>query len=145
MKGFQYSMEQILDYRKGIENKEQQEFMEKREEYEKQKNILNDYEKRLDKAVSSQTAIRAKLTVGELKSRYQYIHHLQKKTEIQKRLVLEAKRAMEAKKQKLLSAQKDRKIMEKHKEKAFRAFNYEMNKAEQKIIDELALYSYMRK
>ena len=47
MKGFQYSMEQILDYRKGIENREQQEFMEKREEYEKQRNILNDYEKRL--------------------------------------------------------------------------------------------------
>ncbi|HHY81553.1 MAG TPA: flagellar export protein FliJ [Clostridiales bacterium] len=144
MKRFRYSMQNILDYRRNIEEEKKLKFADALNEYMQQKEILCSYEKELSSAYSSKLS-RSQHQVYELKNLYQYIHYLKEKIEIQKRLVTEAEKTMESWRQQLISAQKDRKMIEKHKEKALSQYYSELDQAEQKTIDELALYSHMRR
>ena len=143
MKPFRYTMENVLDYRRNVEEEEKQKFSEVWKEYIRQKSILTGYEEKLDAAVASQCAVKTR-KVYEWKNLQKYIHYLKEKTEIQRRLVQETERAMEEKRRQLISAQKDRKMIEKHKEKAREKYDSDVERAEQKTIDELALYSFMR-
>lgn len=144
MKLFRYSMENILDYRKDAEEEEKQKFAEIRKEYMQQKEVLDDFEQKLNDAVYSNIH-HSRPQVYELKNLQQYIHYLKEKMEIQRRLVLETEGVMETRRRQMISAHKDRRMMEKHKEKARYQFDMELEQVEQKINDELALYSYMRK
>ena len=143
MKSFRYSMQSILDYRRDLEEEGKLRFSEAQKEYLKQKKILEGVEQKLDAAFAaiSNTSNR----IYELKNLCQYIYLLKEKKIVQKKRVEETQMEMEIKRQQLISAQKDRKIIEKHKEKALEQYNTELNQEEQKIIDELALYSYFRR
>lgn len=144
MKLFHYSMETVLDYRRDLEDVEKQKFADILREYERQKSVLDDYKEKINAAESFQIA-KSEHQIYELKNLYQYVRYLKEKMEIQNQLVLETERTMEIKRKQLISVQKDRKIMEKHKEKARDRYYDDANRVEQKSIDELALYSYMRK
>jgi flagellar FliJ protein len=144
MKLFRYPMQSVLDYRKDVEEEEKQKFAEALKEYLQQKEILNDFEQKLNDAFLVK-ADSSKHRVYELKNLSQYIQYLKEKKDIQEQLVMETEREMEVRRQELISAQKDRKIIEKHKEKSLNQYLSELNQAEQKTIDELALYSYMRR
>lgn len=144
MRAFKYSLENVLEFRKNLEEEEKQKFAQVQNEYLRQKNILRAYEEKLDAALTSQVSNK-RGKVYELKSRQQYINFLQEKIEFQEQVVMRAEEAMESRRQQLISAQKDRKMIEKHKEKALIRYNFDMDQMEQKTIDELALYSHMRK
>ena len=144
MKLFRYAMENVLDYRKDVEEEEKQKFAEVRRKYMHQKKVLDEFKDKIDLAESSQSA-KPTYRISELKNRYQYLHYLKEKTEIQENLVSETEKVLEARRQQLISAQKDRKMMEKHKEKTQNRYQIDMDLLEQKSIDELALYSHMRK
>ncbi len=144
MKQYSYSMQSVLDYRRDVEEEKKQKFAEVQKEYLRQKQILSDIEQKLKDAFSAK-ADSSQCRVYELKNLCQYIQYLKEKKEIQERLVIEVEKAMEARRQQLISAQKDRKIIEKHKDKSLEQYHIELNQAEQKIIDELALYSHMRR
>ena len=143
MKSFRYSMQSILDYRRDLEEEEKLKFAQAQKEYLKQKEILEGVERKLDDAFSAR--IKKKYRIHELKNLSEYIHLLKERKDMKKKRVEESERNLEIKRQQLISAQKDRKIMEKHKEKAYEQYNTELNQEEQKIIDELALYSYYRR
>ena len=81
----------------------------------------------------------------EFKKVQQYLLFLQKKIEMQIQLVIKAEEKLERKRQQLLLTQRDREIIEKHREKSFKRYLLEEKQKEQKFIDELALYAYMRK
>lgn len=144
MKQYRYPMQSVLDYRRDIEEEEKQKFAEVQKEFLLQKEILKDFEQKLNEVFSAKVDF-AKQRVYELKNLSQYIQFLKEKKEVQEQLVIETEKAMEARRQKLISAQKDRKIIEKHKEKSLEQYHSELNQAEQKTIDELALYSHMRR
>ena len=144
MKLFRYPMENVLDYRRDVEEEEKQKFAEIRREYDRQQAVVDEYKEKISMAEKS-IINKSTLLIHELKSLYHYIRFLKEKMELQRQLVLETKREMEVKRQELLSVQKDRKMMEKHREKALNIYNEDMNQLEQKNIDELALYSYMRR
>ncbi|GEM_PF-3115719 len=144
MKPFRYSMENILSYRQDIEQTEKQKFAELKNEYLKQRKVQEDLEEKLDKAASSKLN-NPSSSIVDLKNLYQYMLFLQKKMEVQQQLVMEAGNRMESQRQRLIEAQKDRKIIEKHKDRCLERYTQELNRTEQQVNDELALYSHMRK
>lgn len=137
-------MENVLEYRKNIEEAEKQQFAEIQREYLDEKNRLEELEQKLHNATSSQLKNSGRKVI-DLKNLQQYIIYLQEKFEVQKQLVLQTEKKLEAKRQQLLSVQRDRKMMERHREKALERYRMELEQEEQKTIDELALYAYMRK
>lgn len=144
MKAFQYSMESVLEHRINIEENQKQQFARVQNEYIVEKTKLNDLEEKLERALVSSTKETPKNTI-ERKNLQQYIHFLREKVELQRQLTLETNKKLENKRQELIFAQKDRKTIERHKEKAFDQYQKEIEKQEQNTIDELALYAYMRK
>jgi len=144
MKAFRYSMESVLDYRRNVEEQEKQKYSQIWRELVRRKRTLRDYEEKLDAAVASQCTC-TKHKVYEWKNLQQYILFLKKKLDIQRQLVAETEKAAEEKRRQLIHAQRDRKTIEKHKERVREQYDFDLQRAEQKITDELALYSYMRK
>lgn len=146
MNSFQYSMENVLNYRKEKEEIAKEEFAQVQKEYFSQRNFLKDLEEKLENAISGflQDGEKSRNSM-EFKKIQQYIYFLQKKIEMQKQLVIKIEEKLQGKRQQLLFTQRDRKIIEKHKEKAFERYILEESQREQKFTDELALYAYMRK
>lgn len=146
MSSFQYSMENILNYRKEKEEIAKEEFAQVQKEYFSQRNFLKNLEEKLENAINDflQNGKNLKNSM-EFKKIQQYLVFLQKKIDMQRQLVIKAEEKLEKKCQQLLLTQRDRKIIEKHKEKSFKRYLLEEKQKEQKFIDELALYAYMRK
>lgn len=144
MKVFNYGLQNILDYRTDMEEDEKNKFSVILKEFNREEEKLKSLQEKLDKALFS-SINRNKNDVIEQKNFQHYMHFLREKIEIQRQLLKEIKGRLEAKKQEVALAQKERKVMEKLKNKAFNNYKVEMNKIEQRTIDELALYSYMRK
>ncbi len=143
MKAFRYSMESVLDYRRSVEEQEKQKYSQIWRELIRHKRTLRDYEEKLDAAVASRCTC-TNHKVFEWKNLQQYILSLKKKVDMQRQLVAETEKAAEEKRRQLIHAQRDRKTIEKHKERAREKYDFDLQQAEQKITDELALYSYMR-
>lgn len=146
MSSFQYSMENILNYRKEKEEIAKEEFAQVQKEYFSQRNFLKNLEEKLENAINDflQNGKNLKNSM-EFKKIQQYLFFLQKKIDMQRQLVIKAEEKLEKKCQQLLLTQRDRKIIEKHKEKSFKRYLLEEKQKEQKFTDELALYAYMRK
>lgn len=136
-------MENILDYRRNIEEDEKQKFSMIEKEYILQKNILNDLEEKLQKANGS--LLRDTKDTVELKNLQQYINFLRERMGVQKQHIKKLETELDLKRKDMVFAQRERKIIEKHKEKSFVEYTNTINKLEQNHIDELALYTYMRR
>ena len=74
-----------------------------------------------------------------------YIEFLNKKIETETEKLNTLKDKFDEKKKELLKSTSDRKVLEKLKEKAKAEFEFEENKKEQKLNDDFALFSYVRK
>lgn len=136
-------MENVLNYRRNIEEDEKQKFSELQREYILQKNILNDLEEKLQNANS--TLLENTQDTMKLKNLQQYINFLRERIGIQKQHINKLESGLDLKRNEMVFAQRDRKIIEKHRERSLIEYTNANNKLEQKNIDELALYSYMRR
>ena len=146
MSSFQYSMENVLNYRKEKEEIAKEEFAQVQKEYFSQRNFLKNLEEKLENAINDFLRNGKNLKNSmEFKKVQQYLLFLQKKIEMQIQLVIKAEEKLERKRQQLLLTQRDREIIEKHREKSFKRYLLEEKQKEQKFTDELALYAYMRK
>lgn len=74
-----------------------------------------------------------------------YIEFLNEKIETETVKLNTLKEKFEEKKKELLKSTSDRKVLEKLKDKAKAEFEFEENKKEQKLNDDFALFSYVRK
>ncbi|RBP46762.1 flagellar export protein FliJ [Garciella nitratireducens] len=142
MNSFQYPMETILNYRKEKEEIVKQQFSQIQKQYFLEEKFLKNLEEKLENVIKAYLHGEKRLIDSiELKNIQQYINFLRKKIDVQKQIVVKIQEKLEQKHQQVLFAQRDRKIIEKHKEKALEKYKLELNYHEQKIIDELALYT----
>ncbi|SHE35605.1 MULTISPECIES: flagellar export protein FliJ [Caloramator] len=81
----------------------------------------------------------------DLKNYISYINYLESKLiEEQKNLII-LENELEKIKEQLINATKERKVLENLKEKSYNEFLSELNKIENKIIDEMAIINYFKK
>jgi flagellar FliJ protein len=143
MKGFTFRLQKVLDHRIDVEDTKKDEFVKSRMEYIKQQEHLESLKQEIARTnkikPKKSTNIFSYITMNNYKTA------LNEKTEIQEKRVDIYRESMNQKKEEFLESKRDRKVIEKLKDKAHNEFTIDQNKSEQKQNDEFALYGYMKK
>lgn len=145
-KKFNYPLQTVLKVRDIKEKKEQEQFAEKKRVYltEKEKEDQLRTKKR-----GEEDGIRTAFTPGKLsdfeKVLQGHAHLGILKGEIEKQVesVIKASQNLEDQRQKLLSAMKDKKIIEKDKDNKFKGYTKAMQDLEMKFLDEIATQRFI--
>jgi len=82
---------------------------------------------------------------SEIKLYFDFVEHLSKKIDAQHQNVLEAKRTFNLKRQDLITAMKERKTLDRLKEKGWQAYQQEQSKKERDFMDEVAGFQFKLK
>lgn len=142
MARFKFRLQKVLDHRIRIEDAKKQAFVRSRQVYLKEKEKLDALKTELDICNSKPVIYGSPYFYI---AKYNYILLLDERIDDQEKVVAVRQEEMNAKKVEFESSQKDRKVIDKLKEKAAMDYNFEMDKLEQKQNDEFALYGYTRK
>ena len=143
MKKFKFSMESLLNLKLSLENKKKEELghaitllkLEKDKLFQlenKRNNVIDLYKK----------GSKDKIFVLELKNYNNYLLFIKKTIEEQLLIIKKAEINVEQKREEFINATKERKILDKLKEKHYENYLYEVKQEEQKIVDEIVSYNY---
>lgn len=139
MDNYKFSMEKILNLRESQEK-------EKMEKMAFVQNELLIQNKELEGLLYAQKLAREeqkKVTnIGDLKYKSMYCSKIKKDIKVQDKKIEKTKIKLDKKRKDLISAQKDRKIMEKLKEKDKLKYIARVRQEEQKELDEIAVLRY---
>lgn len=141
MQKYNFSMEKILDLRINKEKDEMTIFASLQNELHQQKIALSNLEKEMDKL--NRDGFK-KVDVNQLRLNNLYKQNLINQMEVQNAIIEETSHELEKQRQELIEAQKDRKIMEKLKEKDFTLYKNNLKAMEQKELDEIAIQRHKR-
>jgi len=144
-KKFNYGLEAVLKVRGIKEKKEQERFAEKKRAYltEKEKEEALKEKKRGEEQ-EIREAFRNKISDFEkVLRRHSHLGVLKGEIENQVEKVIETSRQLEDQREKLLTSMKDKKIIEKDKEKKLGQYTKAMQDLEMKFLDEIATERFM--
>lgn len=146
MKTFRFRLQKVMEVKEDFEKKRMAELADAKKLLRIERDKLEDLK---NKTAACQDRIKEKhkkknVNPTEMELYYRYLDKLRHQIEIQFRRVCEASDEMERRRQVLLCASKERKVLEKLRERKYSAFREEMTKKEQDFIDELATTSYVR-
>ena len=139
MANYKFSLEKVLEWRENSEKTVAKRFALLQDELHYQTTTLNNL--RLEDENIKKRILKLN-NIHELKQQYLFKQSLEEKIEKQIRLIDEIRAKLEELRLELLEAQKNRKIMEKLKEKDYAAFKEELMNKEQKELDEMAVLKY---
>lgn len=136
-------MESLLNLKLSLENKKKEELghaitllkLEKDKLFQlenKRNNVIDLYKK----------GSKDKIFVLELKNYNNYLLFIKKTIEEQLLIIKKAEINVEQKREEFINATKERKILDKLKEKHYENYLYEVKQEEQKIVDEIVSYNY---
>ncbi len=133
MEKFQFSLEKILDYRWIQEN-------EAKREYASAQKALNEQEEILKQLIAEKGELMEirETTVNRMQIQQWYLLDLNQKLTETVQTINEFKRFVELKLQAYITAQKERKVLEKLSEKQMAEHQLAVNREEQKMLDEMA-------
>lgn len=145
MKSYNFRLERVLDYRRGLEREAQQELA------ERERNLFEE-KKRMKllqmEHVKTQTALKGKgekiLNLEGLRMLNSYLSYLDQSMEEQEKIILECEEVVSEVQEKVKDSMQQRKTLEKLKEKDYRVFQAEVNAEESKVIDEAGLRMFFQ-
>lgn len=139
MRAYKFSLEKVLEWREDSERDTAKVFASIQNELQYQQNGLNSL--RLEDE-NIKKKILTLNNINELKQQYLFKQSIEEKIERQIILIDETTKKLEKQRLELLEAQKNRKIMEKLKEKDYNTYKEDLMNAEQKELDEMAVLKY---
>ncbi len=145
-KKFKYGLEAVLKVRGIREKKEQEKFAVKKREYLSEKEREDQLK---TKKKTEEAEIRQVLKPGPVSDfekvmrRHAHLGVLKGEIEKQVEKVIEASQKLEEQRTKLVSAMKDKKIIEKNKEHKLEEYTKVMQDLEMKFLDEIATQRYV--
>lgn len=146
MKNFKFKLQTVLSYREKKEDTLKKELASLRAKYEKEKQILHAL---IEKLEEKQEELRAKqlqdLDIDEVSLYCTYLFKLRKDILLQAVKVEELFSQVCTKREELVEASKDKRIMEKLRDKQYEEFQQILLKSEQILIDEIATSRHKRK
>ncbi len=140
-KKFKYDLEAVLKVRGIREKKEQEKFAEKRRAYIKEKEREEAIEQEKHDKEDELRGVFRKGPISNFEKvmrRRAHLDVLKDDLDEQVEKVIEASKLLEEQRARLVEAVKDKKIMEKHKEKKLEEYNKLMQDLELKFMDEIA-------
>lgn len=136
MNNYNFSMEKILEWRSTIEKEKMESFgrIQKQIRYEKAR--LAEFKLEVkDARLKSMKEI----NIHKLQQYNVYIQSIEEKIILKEKSILNLRQALENERLELISAQKDRSVMEKLKEKDLSKYKKNIKALEQKELDEIAV------
>ncbi len=143
---YKFPLEAVLTHRKFIEDNLQKKFgILKRilaDEIQKHADIKNEKKSLSKKLQELQNVV---ITVSENLLYVRFIQQLSNRLDEQSKRIIDAEKQVDLKRDALISAVKDRKALEKLKEKGLKSYLLDQAKKEQAFSDEMASVRYKRK
>jgi flagellar protein FliJ len=144
MPDFKFRLESVLEFRKKIEDDRKKELAQLKELLEKEQDFLRELEVKItqvqDKMREQQSE--SLCNIEEMLNYYRYFISCKERAKEQVSLIESLIESVEHKREDLVAASKERKIMEKLKENQYKEYKKLMDSWETKIIDELATNGY---
>lgn len=134
-------MEKILEWRTDLEKTTMEEFASLQNDLQREKAVLNGLQSQYAKSKESNLR---NYSVNELMHQQLYVQTIEEKIEEQTHIIYRKKDKVEEARVELVLAQKDRKIMEKLKEKDQIEYEESIKSMEQKELDEMAVLRFNR-
>lgn len=137
MRRFVFSLQKVLDYRQRLEEQAIRAFAEAQAELAHQQHRLRHL---LDwrQECLNRSERRHRLAVALLDIEQTFLSALEEQIQLQRQRVAEAQHQVEVRRQQLIEAQRERKTLERLKEKQYEQWRLELLRWEQKQIDDLA-------
>lgn len=146
MKPFVFKLQTALDIKVRNEDRQKEELQIKTKIYMDNLQILKNYENKLLEAQDNVREMQQqRVDYFRINFCLEYINILNERINNQKNVVEECRKEMEAARAKLLILMKERKVIEKLKERHYREYIRESLREEQKLIDEMATISFAHK
>jgi len=146
MKRFAFRLQRVLDVKNTIEEVKRRDFLAADNEYRKKIDELKENYLELSRYQDQlKTKSREEISTQVLNLYYSYFNVLAGRIEYQKKLIELARQEMEKKREHLIAAVKERKILEKLKEKQFGQYQKEFGAEEQKMLDEVSGNKFITK
>ena len=147
MKPFVFELETVLDIRKRKEEEASIFLAKERSRLAKAQALLD---KLKIQQLESWTEFREKQATGlievlDFQMWYNFLHFLKNEIEKQEEIIIEIKKDVAIALKNMETAMKNRKTVEKLKEKRFEQYKFELLAEEQKILDEIAITRYQKK
>lgn len=143
MARFRFSLQSILDIKMKMETQAKQEFSLAMNELDNEEQKLNGFIARRDHYQEEiRRLLQGTLKFREIEDNKNAIIYLDEEIDKQKKVVARARIKVDAAREKMTEAVKDRKTYEILREQAFEEFMREENRAESKSVDELVSYTY---
>jgi len=140
---FIFKFQQVLDYRKNIEEKILHEFSDNKRRLELERlKLQNLIEERTNLIGELKKMQNVSVPAGNIARCVSYSARIREDEAKQKQVIVQVKEQMEAKRKELLEAVKKRKVMEKLKERHTEEFEKNMRDLEQKNSDEMAVLRF---
>lgn len=141
MKTYKFSMEKVLEWREDLEKTSMEKFATAQNDLHQEKLVLDNLIKEYE--VAKEKTLRYK-NINEMKQLQLYKQNIEDNIEYQKVVIAKKALALEKLRIELVAAQKDRKIMEKLKEKDFDSYQDNLRLEEQKFLDEMAVLKFKK-
>jgi len=142
---FRYKLQPLLNVRRQLENSAKYELgkhLQALDHAQKQLNrILNEQQECCERIVSESMG---RIEIGKLRQYGCYFRTIDERIKQQTESVNHIQNNVNICREKLIKASKDKKILEKLKERKYSEFLYEQLKAEEKITDQVVSYRYAK-
>jgi flagellar protein FliJ len=146
MKKFSFRLERILQYKLQIEDQKRRELTARLDELEAQKTILLQLTIKKDECQRQYSSLfKGAIDVDKLKNTRRFLDKLQHDQINQTKKIVECEKKVEKAKANLLEAMRDRKKYDNLKERKLQAYGKEINRQEQKALDEFGGQATRRK
>lgn len=140
MKIERFGLEQVLNYRREIENVRKQDFASARSEFEHASDILSQHQSHADRLSEEfSTRQRDLSSIEEIRRYSDYFARKREVIKCQREVVDTLGSLMSDRRDELLDATKDKKVLESLKEKKAQEFRLEMAQKERAFLDEIAI------
>lgn len=141
MRTYKFSMEKVLEWREDLEKTSMEKFATAQNDLHQEKLVLDNLIKEYE--VVKEKTLRYK-NINEMKQLQLYKQNIEDNIEYQNVVIAKKALALEKLRIELVEAQKDRKIMEKLKEKDFDSYQDNLRLEEQKFLDEMAVLKFKK-
>ncbi len=142
MKRFKFSLETLLKYRINMEKKKKEDWARaKKERVKAEERLKQIYREERERREQLESLMEGEIDLKLFNLTQRYIGQLMRLEKIQSKIVEEKKKIEEEKLKEWIEARKSKKVLENYREKKWREYVYELDKEEQKIVDDIFLNS----
>ncbi len=143
---FKFKLQSILEYRVNIEEKILNEFSDLKRDLEEKRAVLKALVTERESLMNDLRNMQSvTMRVDDIAALVAYVENIRMKEKEQKNILHQAKEKVEKKRQELMEAVRNRKVMENLRDKHAAEYQKNLNELEQKNSDEMSMLKFGRR